>query len=399
MALRAFRQGGQPDGPEDDWQKMTDSSKSLANDHVGISDGVSARRYFRTFEAIMAHMGRVAGVMEAEGDFTRVEVTALARHVTALTFTFRALSMKYLMTGRDTGRFFGSLTIDNHESGFPAAQELMVMANDAQQAARHLRDMPTVEELKAQMLRKIIGDLEVPTKLQFALSQRLYYEELARGDLFWPRNDPEAVWLGDLGEGRRRYLLHWSVYDTEVNLPCLYLMEVEDTGKVALPKDERRWPEAQAHLMAQSLGGLKLLTIASGFDADFDHLHPKRLRRFHIGPMHSSAYTRQSGPIHDVLVEASSTEGQDWALVWTEERLESERVTTEAQGWFGRVEREVYALDPFGGRGVDLGATEMVRSVILPARPFQVLSERNPPGFANVRKFVVAPDGTVLRYR
>ena len=63
------------------------------------------------------------------------------------------------------------------------------------------------------------------------------------------------------------------------------------------------------------------------------------------------------------------------------------------------MEREVYALDPFGGRGVDLGATEMVRSVILPARPFQVLSERNPPGFANVRKFVVAPDGTVLRYR
>jgi hypothetical protein len=31
-------------------------------------------------------------------------------------------------------------------------------------------------------------------------------------------------------------------------------MELEDSGKVGLPKDDRRWPEVQAHLMAQSLG-------------------------------------------------------------------------------------------------------------------------------------------------
>ena len=39
---------------------------------------------------------------------------------------------------------------------------------------------------------------------------------------------------------------------------------------------------ARAHLMAQSLDGLKLLTIASGFDKDFPDLHPKRLRRIHL---------------------------------------------------------------------------------------------------------------------
>ncbi|MGC0223948.1 hypothetical protein [Pseudooceanicola nitratireducens] len=377
---------------------MTDPVQTLANDHVGLSDTYASRRYFRKFEGIMGHLARVAGVMEGEASLSRREAEVLTRHLTALTFTFRALSMKYLLTGRDTGRFFGSLTIDNHESGFPAAQELLVMANDAQQAERHLREMPDTDALKRDMLARIIGDLEVPTKLQFALSQRLYYEELSKGNLFWARNDPEAIWLGELDPKRRQYLLHWSVYDSQLNLPVIYLMEVEDTDPTALPRDERRWPEVQAHLMAQSLGGLKLLTIAKGFDEDFDELHPKRLRRFHIGPMYSHAYTRQSGPIRDVLEQAGSAEGEDWALAWNDEVLVSERVRTERAGWFGTNEREIFAIDPLSG-GPETGATEQTRAIILPERPYQVLAERNPAGFAPIRKFVVGRSGRVLSYR
>ncbi|PJE26602.1 hypothetical protein PSM7751_02724 [Pseudooceanicola marinus] len=370
------------------------------NDRVGITDFHASRRYFRKFEAIMAHLAHVAAAMRAERTLSEPETEVLARHISALTFTFRALSMKYLLAGRDTGRFFGSLTIDNHESGFPTAQELMVMANDAGQAGKHLASMPSVEALKRQMLDQILSDHAVPTKTQFALSQRLYYEELARGDLFWPRNDPDAVWLENLGgkgAQRRRYLLHWSVYDSGTNLPVIYLMEVEDSGRTGLPKDQSRWPQVQAHLVAQSLGGLKLLTIAQGFDQDFDDLHPKRLRRIHIGPMYSHAFTRQSGPIRDVLEGAGGAEGEDWALAWTSEELLSERVKTEKSGWFGQVEREIFALDPLSG-GAETGATSQDRALILPARPFQVLSELNPPGFARIRKFVVGAGDRVLRY-
>ena len=365
---------------------------------TGLTDLFASRRYFRKFETITSHLGRVAGVMEAEGDLSRDEVKILTRYLAELTFTFRALGQKYLLVGRDTGRFFGSLAIDTRESGFPVADEIITMASDAQQATRHLADMPSADELKKQMVEVIIGDRAVPTKLQFALSQRLYYEELKRGNLFWARNDPQIVWTGNLAEDRRTFRLHWAVYDSQVNLPTIYLMEVEDTGGRALPKDQGRWPEAQAHLMAQSVAGLKLLTIAQGFDRDFDDLHPKRLRRLHIGPMYSSAYTRQSGPIRKVLENAKSPEGEDWALAWTTEELESERVTEERSGWFGTVEREIFALDPFSGRGADTGATRTQRSIILPQRPFQVLAEKNPQGFAEVRKFVVSESGRVLRY-
>ncbi len=375
---------------------MTDHTPNA--DHVGITDTFASRRYFRKFEGIMQHMLHVAGVMEAEGKLSRDEVAILTRYAAKLTHTFKALSFKYLLAGRETGRFFGTLTMDVIDSGFPVTDEIMTMANDAQQAASHLENMPSAEALKDQMVQTILGERQIPTKLQFALSQRLYYEELVRGDIFWVQNHAQAVWTGNITDGRRTFRLHWATYDSQVNLPVIYLMELEDTGAIALPKDERRWPEVQAHLAAQALGGLKLVTIARGFDQDFDDLHPKRLRRFHLGPMYSHAYTRQAGPLREVLAEAQAPAGQDWALVWTEEELISDRVIEEKSGWFSTVEREVFTLDPFGLQGPDMGATRSQRSIILPQRPYQVLEEKQPPGFAAVRKFVVSPQGRVLQY-
>lgn len=371
---------------------------NFTHDHVDLSGTYGSRRYFRKFESIMQHMLHVAGVMEAEGKLDDAEVTILTRYAVKLNHTFKALGLKYLLAGRETGRFFGSLTMDAHDSGFPVAEELMTMANDAQQAGAHLEGMASVEALKDQMVQTILGDRKVPTKLQFSLSQRLYYEELLKGDLFWVQNDVQAQWIGNITEGRRQFRLHWARYDSQVNLPVIYMMELEDTGKVGLPKDQRRWPEVQAHLSAQALGGLKLLTIAKGFDEDFDDLHPKRLRRFHLGPMYSHSYTRQAGPLRDVLAEARAPAGQDWALVWTEEELLSDRVIAQKAGWFSTVEREVFALDPFAAQGPDLGATRQERSIILPQRVFQVLDEKQPPGFGSVRKFVVSGSGRVLQY-
>ena len=365
----------------------------LASDHFKLEDTLVTRRYFAKFDKITGYLGKVAAQMEAEGRLSHQEVTAVARYLVALSITFRTLAHKYHFSGRWATA--GKLTFDRVESGFPIYQELLEMANDALNAGRHLATMPSEAQLKDDMVRGILADLAVPTKLQFALSQRLYYQELSRGGLFWARNDPEILWLGDIGL-RRRYLMSWAVYSSEVNLPTIYLMEVEDSGKIGLPKDERRWPQVQQHLMAQAVDGLKLLTIATGFDRDFDDLHPKRLRRFHIGPMYSHAFTQQSGPIREVLEKARAGDGEDWALVWTEEELVSDRVEPEKSGWFGVVDREIYTLDPLGA---DTGATRMERAIILPERPYQALAEVDPPGFRGLRKFVVNPTGQVLSYR
>ena len=369
----------------------------LTSDHQELYDTLTARRYFAKFERITRHLVRVAGEVEAEGRLTRTEARILGRYLAALTGTFKALNYKYLMTGRAEGA--ARLTFDRHDSGFPVAQELMMMALDAAQVQKHLGGMASEAELKDRMVRQIVRDLTVPIQLQFALSQRLYYEALADGGVFWPRNDPDCQWVEDVrrdGTERKHFLLHWAIYDTQANLPVVYLMDVEDSGKKPLPNDDRRWPMAQAHLMAQSALGLKLLTIAQGFDKDFAGLHPKRLRRITLGPMHSHDFTLQSGPIAQVLADANAPDGDDWALVWTVEDLISDREEEVKDGWFSTAERQVYRLDPIAS---DSGATRIERMVILPERPYQVLADLDPPGFREVRKFVVGVGDQIMPAR
>ena len=370
---------------------VSEVKDQLTSDHAVLYDTLVARRYFAKFDRISGHLGRVAAEMETEGRLSRTEARVLGGYLKAVATTFRALSHKYLMTGR--GETAPKLTIDRHESGFPVAQELMTMAVDAQQAARHLEGMPSETELKDRMVRQIVGDLTLPTALQFALSQRYYYEALAAGGIFWARNDPDAQWIEDLG-GRRHFLVHWAVWDSQVNLPVVYLMDLEDSGKKPLPTDAYRWPQAQQALMAQSVGGLKLLTIATGFDKDFPDLHPKRLRRIILGPMYSASFTLQSGPISKVLEGAKAPEGEDWALVWTVEDLISDREEEVKDGWFSTWVRQVYKLDAVAG--AELGATRQDRMIILPEKPYQVLVEQDPKGLRGLRKFVVGAGGRLI---
>jgi hypothetical protein len=363
----------------------------LVQDHAELYDTLVARRYFAKFDRITGHLGRVAAEMETEGRLNRTETRVLGVYLKAVAGTFQALNHKYLMTGRGDGA--PKLTIDRHESGFPVAQELMTMAVDAQQAEKHLAGMPSEAELKDRMIRQIVGDLTIPTALQFALSQRYYYEALLAGGIFWARNDPDAQWIEDLG-ARRHFLVHWAVWDTQINLPVVYLMDVEDSGRKPLPTDAYRWPQVQQALMAQAIGGLKLLTIATGFDKDFVDLHPKRLRRIILGPMYSASFTLQSGPISKVLEGAKAPEGEDWALVWTVEDLVSDREEEVKDGWFSSSVRQVYKLDPVVG--AELGATRQDRMIILPERPYQVLVEQNPAGLRAYRKFVVGAGGRLI---
>jgi hypothetical protein len=363
----------------------------LTSDHSELYDTLTARRYFAKFVKIGGYLGRVAAEMETEGRLSRTEARVLGVYLKAVATTFQALSYKYLMTGRGEGA--PRLTIDRHESGFPVAQELMTMAVDAQQAARHLGGMPSESELKDRMVRQIVGDLTLPTALQFAMSQRLYYEALAAGGIFWARNDPDAQWIANVGE-RRQYLVHWAVWDSQVNLPVVYLMDLEDSAQKPLPSDVFRWPQVQAALMAQAIGGLKLLTIATGFDKDFADLHPKRLRRITLGPMYSAGFTLQSGPISKVLEGAKAPDGEDWALVWTVEDLVSDREEPVKDGWFSSSQRQVYKLDPVAG--AELGATRQDRMIILPEKPYQVLVEQDPKGLRGLRKFVVGAGGRLI---
>ena len=121
---------------------MADNSvkDALVRDHAQLYDAQVARRYFAKFTRIGSHLARIAAEQEAEGRLTRTEARVLGGYLAGVIGTFRALNHKYLMTGR--AETAPRLTIDRHESGFPVAQELLMMAVDAQQADKHLSAWP-----------------------------------------------------------------------------------------------------------------------------------------------------------------------------------------------------------------------------------------------------------------
>jgi len=371
----------------------------LKYDHKVIEGARATRRYFSKFERIIGHMGDVAALSYKEKLLSPLEARIVLQYLQGLAKTFTALSYKFLMANRVGDHSAKLLSIDKTDSGFPIYQEILQMAADALQADDHLLTLPSQGRLKKDMISQILTEQALPTKLQYALSQRIYYEHLSAANLFLSQNHPQAQWEGNIKKNKKKnqYLIHWAVYDNATNVPTIYLMDIEDTGKKALPLDERRWPRVQGHLLAQSLSTLQLLTIARGFDQDFDGLHPKTLRRVHLGPMYSHAFTQQHGPLRDVLAEASGQPGLDWTLAWTVETLVSEKTKREKTGFFGSAQREIYKVDD-SVYGKDGGATEIRRSLIIPHRAYQVMQEKNPPTLAKTRKYVVGTDGQILSY-
>ncbi|WBU57452.1 hypothetical protein [Paracoccus sediminicola] len=375
-----------------------DRTGNLDADHRQIEDDLIARRYFEKLRLISATLPAVLEETVRDGLFSQTETGIIDAYLAAMVASADALSMKYLVSGRVEGPLRRFLTIDVHESGYPVWSEIAQMAADAAQAESQLGRTPDSEAIKDDMIRQIVGDLTIPTQLQYAMSQRLYYEALAKGGLFWPQMHPQGYWLSD-ARNRRRWLIHWAVYDSQLNMPVLYLLECDDSGRRPLVEDSRRWPEVQAHLMAQSVTTLQLVTIAQGFDRDFDNLHPHRLRRVLLGPIYSQHFTTQEGPIREVLDNARAPSGEDWAVALTVEDLRAERAIMESTGFFSVTERQIFKLDPLGLGGTGQGASAVERALILPARPYQALAELDPEGFRRMRKYVPLPDGRVAGYR
>lgn len=369
----------------------------LSYTHRVLDSARATRRYFAKFERIITHLRSVAQLSSDEGLITEAEQKILGQYLGDLNNSFTALSYKYLMTNRAPDS--GKMSIDKTESGFPVFSEIIQLAADATQAKKHLKSLPDQDRLKKDMINHILTERSAPTTLQYALAQRIYYETLVNENLFLSQNHPQIVWVGkDLHRQKRRYIIHWAAYDSKTNIPVVYLMVVDDTSNRALPNDERRWPRVQDALMAQAISELKLLTIAKGFDEDFNGLHPKSLRRFHLGPMHSHAFTEQRGPIREVLANAIGEQGLDWALAWTVETLHSDGQKWEKVGIFKQAPREVFKLDAFNMSGKMDGVTDITRALILPHRAYQVMEEQHAQAFTGVRKYVVGHNAKILSY-
>ena len=373
------------------------TSSPLDDARLEFSDNELCRRYFAKFEGVMRHLSDIAATAAPSTERGRVgemETQIITDYLARLANSLTALSMKYLLAGLVHHRLPANLEIDQTDSGFPVFREIMKLKQDQSEADARLKALPSKNQIKADIVDHLFSERSIPRSLQFDMSQRLYYEMLRDRPLFLARNPMELSTLAPDKSGTERYLAHWAVYDTQRNFPYIYLMIVESSGRLALDGELRG--RMEAHLIAQSLSGLKLVTIATGFDKDFPTIHPKFLKRIHVGPLYSNRFTHHGDAIQRILAESEGEPDQDWVFCWSVETLFSKDSRRIPRGLFGETLQEIYHLNVDNPKVFDAGASDLERAMVLPYRPYQYLVESDLTHLKGIRAYVVGPDGLLL---
>ena len=285
--------------------------------------------------------------------------------------------------------------INRAESGFPSHQDVLELANDVSGAEARLATLPRGEAIRSDMVDFILRRREFPRELQRTMAERVYLEHLEKADFFQPFVMPETVRVSvNPKTGRPFYVVHWGAFDGVANLPLVYVATVEDSSEdmvkrlvrgdqidpsvpIPLPVGGLLNP-ALAHRFdawaeANSGYGLTPTTIATSLDETFEHLHPKQLRRFVLGPFYSAGITEHGGRVPDVLSRIRSEENA-WLLTWTMQEVFSISETEAKRSfWSQTPARQRFHIEPDDLEATRMGVSHYEKHALVPHEAYQAL--------------------------
>src|SRR5690606_11155204 len=116
--------------------------------------------------------------------------------------------------------FVQQFRVSRAESGFPVFQNVMELENDRQGAEKRLAAMPNADQLRSEMADFILRQKAFPTDLQTRMAERLYLEQIGKGDIFSPFVLPETIRVAVNPKTMRPYyVVCWGAFDGTATLP------------------------------------------------------------------------------------------------------------------------------------------------------------------------------------
>ncbi len=286
-----------------------------------------------------------------------------ARNSTGLRDTTAGLVMKYVERLKTSLRCWENKTsfaerfrISRAESGFPIYQNVLELENDRRSAPDRLAQIPDGGKLRAEMVDFILRNKAFPEALQGRMAERLYLEEVVKGDVFSPVILPETSAVSVNADNRRpTVVVNWAAFDGSQTLPLIYIAKIEDSSenmaRMLVTRDGRMNPDIDIPLPVGGLLNPELaarfddfvirnsgyalspVTVATNMDKDFPTLHPKQLRRIVVGPFYSAGITENNAVINGILSRVKKPENA-WLLTWTVQEVFSTREKPEVKGFF-----------------------------------------------------------------
>jgi len=347
-------------------------------------------------------VGRYFGAMDRAlaglDTFLREDDSPLYKHdlIGAIIEEYLARLRGSFESWRNRVAFAERFSISQAESGFPAYQNVLELENDRRDAKKRLVAMPDSATIRAEMVDFILKKKQFPGALQRAMAERIYLETIEARRHFSPLCLARTVRVSVNPKTKRPYyIVHWGYFDGVANLPLVYVLSLEDSSKdmittlvgadgkltrgieIPLPVEGLLNP-ALAHKFddfcdKNSSYSLTLSTIATNLDHDFDHLHPKQLRRFVLGPFYHADITRHGETVDQILGRVHRTENQ-WLLTWTLQEIYSINEKPGKWGlWGGEPARDEFHINTDDLECARQGVSAFQRHALVPHEAYQAI--------------------------
>jgi hypothetical protein len=292
--------------------------------------------------------------------------------------------------------FMDRFRVSRAESGFPVYQNVLELENDRKTAADRLSAIPEAARLRAEMVDFILRTKTFPDVLQSRMAERLYLEEVMKGDVFSPVMLPETSGISVNRETRRpSCVVNWAAFDGTQTLPMIYIARIEDSSEnmvrmlvtrdgtlnpdidIPLPVGGFLNPELAARFddfVIRNHGySLSPVTIATNMDKDFPTLHPKQLRRIIVGPFYSAGITENNAVINGILSRVKRQENA-WLLAWTVQEVFSKNEKPAVKGFFSSTPAEQeFHIDTENLEAARMGVSAFEKHALVPHEAYTAL--------------------------
>ncbi|OJF92983.1 hypothetical protein [Pararhizobium antarcticum] len=292
--------------------------------------------------------------------------------------------------------FVEQFRISRAESGFPVFQNVLELENDRQTSEKRLASIPLADALREEMVDFILRQKAFPDALQARMAERLYLEQIGKGDIFSPFILPETIRVAVNPKTMRPYyVVAWGAFDGSSTLPMVYMATIEDSSenivKALVTKDGKLNPETEIVLpvggllnpelatrfddfaLKNSSYSLTPATIASNLDTDFPELHPKQVRRIVLGPFYSAGITENNARINEILSKVRKSENA-WLLTWTVQEVFSKAERPAKKGfWSTTPAMEEFHIDTGNLEATRMGVSAYEKHALVPHDAYQAL--------------------------
>ena len=253
---------------------------------------LETQEQYKTYYTIVSHaFNELVDGLKRNHVCTIQELSFIDLYGDLLSYTIKALRLKYLYHDEEKMR------IDLTDSGFPNYMELRYLVNDLALRHDHMGKLPKLDDIKQDMLDTLLKHKQpIPNRKLFQASSIVYYTTVDENKLFKKFVQGKIV---SSDEPNAKYLVSWSFYDVSLNRPFLCFMHFNVVGKKAKIENEKK--RIYEVLKNAADRNIELDSLAYALDKRLDNIHPKKIRKIDLGPLHNVFAKDENIITHTIL--------------------------------------------------------------------------------------------------